>query len=433
MNFAFLFQGCDFYTERFSRYGYIYKTHLFGSRTIRVIGPDNVKKILLGEPHHVTTTWPKSVRILLGDGALSNKYGETHRVQKRILQQALDHRAIANFVPEIQNVVQECLHEWCDEEGELLGYPCCRDLAFRLAGKVIFGMDFEEAEREKLTTVFKTVVDNMFSLPINCPGFGFHQGLKSRKLIQNQIKELLQTSDKRTTSAAVSVLDVLRNFLDDNTLTEDVIIDECVELLFAGHHSTASSSCSLLLQLFKNPDICEKIRSELNMNEVDEQSKNDLTYDVINNLDYLENVIKEILRMFPPVGGGFRKAKRTFGIGGYEVPQDWTIVYSIRETHKSSPLFPDNDNFRPERWDEPEIDIQGLRFNYLPFGAGTRSCPGEKFAKLSLKVFVIELIRGCKWDIKNPNPNLTLLPAPKPVDLLPISFSRRRSFPLSLV
>ncbi|XP_055955964.1 cytochrome P450 26A1 [Patella vulgata] len=378
-----IFQGCEFYTERFARYGHIYKTHLFGSRTVRVIGPDNVKKVLLGEPHHVTSTWPKSVRILLGDGALSNKYGETHRVQKRILQQALDHRAIANFVPEIQKVVQECLHEWCDEKGELLGYSCCRDLAFRLAGKVIFGMDFEEAEKEKLTTVFKTVVDNMFSLPINCPGFGFHKA------------------------------------------------HECVELLFAGHHSTASSTCSLLLQLFKNPDVCEKIRSELKLNEVGEQSKNDLTYEVVNNLNYLENVIKEILRMFPPVGGGFRKAKRTFDIGDYEVPKDWTIVYSIRETHKSSSLFPDNDNFRPERWDEPEIDIPGLRFNYLPFGTGTRSCPGEKFAKLSLKVFVIELIRGCKWDIKNPNPNLTLLPAPKPIDLLPISFTRRRGFPLS--
>jgi cytochrome P450 len=83
-----------------------------------------------------------------------------------------------------------------------------------------------------------------------------------------------------------------------------------LELLFAGHETTASAACTLLMQLAKHPEVAEKIRDELCKNGISESGP--INYDTINGLTYVNNVVKEILRISPPIGGGFRKALKTF-------------------------------------------------------------------------------------------------------------------------
>lgn len=66
------------------KYGYIYRTHLFGNRTVRVTGADNVKQILLGEHRLVSAQWPASVRAILGTETLSNMHGAQHKTKKKV-------------------------------------------------------------------------------------------------------------------------------------------------------------------------------------------------------------------------------------------------------------------------------------------------------------------------------------------------------------
>lgn len=66
------------------KYGYIYRTHLFGNRTVRVTGADNVKQILLGEHRLVSAQWPASVRAILGTETLSNVHGAQHKTKKKV-------------------------------------------------------------------------------------------------------------------------------------------------------------------------------------------------------------------------------------------------------------------------------------------------------------------------------------------------------------
>ena len=86
-----------------------------------------------------------------------------------------------------------------------------------------------------------------------------------------------------------------------------------VDLLMAGFVSTASASTSLVLQLFKHPDVLQKVREELEAHGL-EKPGSPLTYENIQELKYLSCVVKESLRLAPPVGGGFRKALKTFEI-----------------------------------------------------------------------------------------------------------------------
>ena len=66
------------------KYGYIYRTHLFGSPTVRVTGADNVRQILLGEHRLVAAQWPASVRTILGSDTLSNVHGAQHKSKKKV-------------------------------------------------------------------------------------------------------------------------------------------------------------------------------------------------------------------------------------------------------------------------------------------------------------------------------------------------------------
>lgn len=66
------------------KYGYIYRTHLFGNPTVRVTGADNVRQILLGEHRLVSAQWPASVRTILGSDTLSNVHGAQHKTKKKV-------------------------------------------------------------------------------------------------------------------------------------------------------------------------------------------------------------------------------------------------------------------------------------------------------------------------------------------------------------
>lgn len=84
-----------------------------------------------------------------------------------------------------------------------------------------------------------------------------------------------------------------------------------LELLFAGHETTASATVTLILMLSRHPQVVTKIKEEFESLGI---SNEDLTYDSLNKMKYLTNVVKEAIRITPPVGGGYRKVLQTFEI-----------------------------------------------------------------------------------------------------------------------
>lgn len=115
---------------------------------------------------------------------------------------------------------------------------------------------------------------------------------------------------------------------------------------------------------------------------------------------------------------------------GCQVPKGWTVAYSIRDTHETSEFFSEGDKFDPGRWD---AQAPSDRFHYLPFGGGSRACVGKEFAKIILKLLLIELSRSCSWRLLNDSPTMKRLPVPHPDDGLPVQFTevppmRQRAF-----
>ncbi|XP_064319892.1 cytochrome P450 26A1 isoform X2 [Phalacrocorax carbo] len=401
------------------KYGFIYKTHLFGRPTVRVMGAENVRHILLGEHRLVSVQWPASVRTILGSGCLSNLHNGQHKHRKK------------HYVPVIQEEVSACLTQWLGAAGPcLLVYPEVKRLMFRIAMRILLGFQPCQASpdsEQQLVEAFEEMIRNLFSLPIDVPFSGLYRGLRARNIIHAKIEENIRAkmARKEPEGGYKDALQLLMEHTQGNgeQLNMQELKESATELLFGGHETTASAATSLIAFLGLHHDVLQKVRKELQGKGLlcSPSQEKQLDMEVLEQLKYTGCVIKETLRLSPPVPGGFRIALKTLELNGYQIPKGWNVIYSICDTHDVADLFTNKDEFNPDRFMSPSPE-DSSRFSFIPFGGGLRSCVGKEFAKVLLKIFTVELARSCDWQLLNGPPTMKTGPIVYPVDNLPTKF-----------
>uniref|UniRef100_A0A8C9NWL8 Cytochrome P450 family 26 subfamily C member 1 n=1 Tax=Serinus canaria TaxID=9135 RepID=A0A8C9NWL8_SERCA len=403
--------------SRRERYGNVFKTHLLGRPVVRVTGAENIRKILLGEHTLVSTQWPQSTQIILGSHTLLSSTGDLHRQRRKILARAFSRAALESYLPRIQKVVSWELRGWCREPGSIAVYSSAKTLTFRIAARILLGLRLEEKQFKDLAKTFEQLVENLFSLPLNIPFSGLRKGIKARdmlhKFMEKAIQEKLQRNHPEDHSDA---LDFLMNSAKEHgkEFTMQELKESAIELIFAAFFTTASASTSLILLLLKHPSVIEKIRQELMSHEFYQQN---ISLEKLSHLRYLDCVIKEVLRVLPPVSGGYRTALQTFELDGYQIPKGWSVMYSIRDTHETAAVYQSPpSSFDPERFGAGRPEAAG-RFHYIPFGGGARSCIGKELAQAILKLLAIELVSTARWELATPGyPSMQTVPIVHPVD-----------------
>ncbi|KAL2078429.1 hypothetical protein ACEWY4_026114 [Coilia grayii] len=425
-----ILQRRKFLRMKRQKYGYIYKTHLFGNPTVRVMGADNVRQILLGEHKLVAVQWPASVRTILGSDTLSNVHGSQHKNKKRAIMKAFSRDALEEYIPVIQEEVRSALRDWLQRDACVLVYPEMKRLMFRIAMRILLGFEPDQikTDEQELVEAFEEMIKNLFSLPIDVPFSGLYRGLKARNFIHSKIEENIkkklqeEDSDRKHKDALQLLIENSRKC--EEPFSMQAIKEAATELLFGGHETTASTATSLVMFLGLHPEAVQKVREELQEKEEEGvycQGKTP-SMELLEQLKYTGCVIKETLRINPPVPGGFRVALKTFELNGYQIPKGWNVIYSICDTHDVADIFPNKEDFQPERF-MAKASEDSSRFNYIPFGGGSRMCVGKEFAKVLLKIFLVELTQHCNWTLSNGPPTMKTGPTVYPVDNLPTRFS----------
>ncbi|XP_072464970.1 cytochrome P450 26B1 [Notamacropus eugenii] len=424
-----LLQGSCFQSSRREKYGNVFKTHLLGRPLIRVTGAENVRKILMGEHHLVSTEWPWSTRMLLGPNTVANSIGDVHRNKRKVFSKIFSHEALETYLPKIQLVIQDTLRAWSSNPDAINVYQEAQKLTFRMAIRVLLGFSIPEEDLTHLFEVYQKFVENVFSLPVDLPFSGYRRGIQARQTLQKglekAIREKLQNTQGKDYSDALDLLiESSREHGKEMTMQE--LKDGTLELIFAAYATTASASTSLIMQLLKHPNVLEKLREELRANGILNNGcmcEGALRLDTLIGLRYLDCVIKEVMRLFTPISGGYRTVLQTFELDGFQIPKGWSVMYSIRDTHDTAPVFKDVDVFDPDRFSQARSEDKDGRFHYLPFGGGVRMCLGKHLAKLFLKVLVVELASTSRFELASRTfPRISLVPVLHPVDGLSVKF-----------
>lgn len=125
---------------------------------------------------------------------------------------------------------------------------------------------------------------------------------------------ILQKQNGGSSTNSMDALSLMMGIEGKEKLEIEEAKDVALELMFAGHETTSSAASTLVLNIARNPDVLFKITEELATNGLLDDRTCDLDLGRINKLKYVRNVVKEALRISPPIGGGYRKALETFEV-----------------------------------------------------------------------------------------------------------------------
>ena len=198
------------------------------------------------------------------------------------------------------------------------------------------------------------------------------------------------------------MLDVLVSIPDEDgrpRFTADEITGLVISLMFAGHHTSSGTSSWTLIELMRNPDIYAEVRNELDELYADGQ---EVSFHALRQIPKLENVIKETLRLHPPLIILMRVAQGEFEVQGYPIHQGDFVATSPAISNRIPQDFPEPDAFDPDRYEKPREEDVLQRWTWIPFGAGRHRCVGAAFATIQIKAIFSVLLREYDFEMIQP-------------------------------
>ncbi|MGR3278728.1 cytochrome P450 [Acaryochloris marina NIES-2412] len=412
-----LLSNKNFIDDQYREHGNVFKTSMFGARTIMVIGGEAIQYVLSNENSNFQAHPIGNIRILFGENSLSVQTGEVHQNRRRIIKKAFSNRRISTYQDALQCITDSYLSKW-SQQGEFKWYPEIKKYTLDVACKFLIGLD--NGHDTEIGKAFESWSEGFFSLSPPWPFTKTKRAFKSRDKLLRDLNQIIEYREARSISCD-DVLSYLMGyrFEDDSRLSREEIIDQILVLLFAGHETITSAISSLCLNLSLNPNVLRACQEE-QTRCFSESEHNKYDFD---SMTFLDQVIWESLRLVPPVAAGFRKVTKTCTFNGHIFPKDWLVWYHITYTQSNPKIYKDPKCFTPDDFTVSRFQSLSKSSDYIPFGGGMRECIGKDFAMLEMKLFASRLISNFTWELL-PDQDLeyNYLPVPRPKDDLLVKF-----------
>ncbi len=396
-------------------YGKMATIYIGKTPVVLFFRPEHVRYILTENPRNFTSREvAEGLRQLIGDGLLTID-GEAHRQQRRMVQPAFHKKRVESYAGTMTDYTQEMLMRW--QAGQRIDVArAMQELTLRIVGKCLFNVDLAE-QIDTLGSAFTEMIGNPIGLlegflnvRIDQPFTAYGRRMEAKRRVDTFIYELI--AQRR--AEAEDKGDVLSMILEaqegEIALTDTQVRDHIMTFVAAGHETTANALTWTFYLLSHYPAVREKLLAEL------ETALNGRTptLEDLPNLPYLEWVLSESMRLYPPAWTQGRRAIEAFELDGAYFPAGTMVMFSQWVIHRLPEIWGDADVFRPERWDP--VDGQKVPpWSYFPFGGGPRICIGMPFAQLEAKLLLATILQryvpriapGYRLEL---NPLITLRP-----------------------
>lgn len=361
----------------------------------------------------------------LGKGLLTVD-GDFWLKQRRLIQPAFHKQKMNQLVENMNETIVSELKE-LEEEKYIDLFPVMSQLAFNVVAKSLFHLSISEEKLNRIKYIIEEVQNFLIKeirLPHKAWWFSVSgQVAKHLELAEENNRIIQEIIDERTTSGE-PVNDLLQLLLE--TRYEDTgegmsvkqLIDEIKILFIAGHETSANALTFTLYLLGRNPEIQQKVLDEIL--EIEAQTEN--VTEQLQKMTYLNAVINEAMRLYPPAWITDRQNVEDDTIGSYHLKKGTLIGVSFYELHRNPKYWENPEEFIPERF-LGEQKKHSMQYFY-PFGAGPRMCIGAGFAIYEMCLTVAHVVKKyvikSETDIVQFNPLITL----KPVGI-EVLFSKR--------
>ncbi|XP_016496168.2 premnaspirodiene oxygenase-like [Nicotiana tabacum] len=197
------------------------------------------------------------------------------------------------------------------------------------------------------------------------------------------------------------LVDVLLRLKESGELQIPIINDNIkavmIDMLTGGTETSTSSTIWAMTEMMRNPRVFAKAQAEIR-----EAFKGKETFDEdeIEELKYLKQVVKETLRLHPPLPLLVpRECREETNINGYTIPLKTRVMVNVWAIGKDPKYWEDAEEFKPERFEQSSVDFMGNNFEYLSFGVGRRMCPGISFGLINVHLPIAKLLYHFDWKL----------------------------------
>jgi len=266
-----------------------------------------------------------------------------------------------------------------------------RLLTMRVATKTLFGEDIGE-DGNTVGQLLQDVLAQMGSpamilLRFDLPGLPYHRFLTQIAQLDDKMREMIarKRADGSRDRDVLSMLIQARDEEQGVGLSEDELLGHAGVIFAAGHETSSNALTWTLFLLSQHPQVAADLMDELESVLHGEAP----TIAQLAQLPFLEKVIKESMRILPPVPWNGRVTSQPTELGGYFLPQGTEVFVSIYQTHQMPELYMKPDIFNPYRWETINPSI----YEYNPFSVGPRLCIGAGFAMMEIKIVLAMLLQ----------------------------------------
>jgi len=384
-------------------YGDIVRFQVMMQERILLNHPDWINQVLVIQQnkfHKSELTRRITVR-MLGQGLLISE-GEFWRRQRRLVQPAFHRNRVNDYAATMLEIAQAHIREWRDGEERNIAQEMT-SLTLDIAVRTLFGTTLPGESRQvgqAMTFLMRYSLRRQrlpFRIPENWPTPANRRADRELEFMDSLVYRII--SERRAEGNCnhhSDLLALLMNAMDDDgsQMTPQQLHDETMTLFLAGHETTAQMLAWTWYALSQNPvaeaRLHEELRGVLGSRPIEAAD--------FPRLPYLQAVMNEVLRLYPPAYIMAREAVEPCEIGGYELRPGSTIIFSQWVMHRDERFYDNPEAFRPERWLEGLMDRLPAGA-YFPFGDGPRRCIGQGFALLEAAIVIATLAQKFRFKL----------------------------------
>ena len=387
------------YLQRLQRtYGDMATIYFGKNPAVLLFRPEYVRYVLVEHPRDFSN------RGVLGndndDGFASEGLltidGEKHRQQRRAVQPAFHKKQVEGYASIINQYTQELLKTWY--LGDRLDMSrAMQELTLRIVSKCLFSIDLS-SQLGPLSDAFDGVIgsstsmaEDLLNIRIDNPITGYGKRMAATRQLDMLIYTLIaqRRDDERYYNDVLSLLMSAESGEEPDTkLTEKQIHDHILTFIAAGHETTAITLVWTLYLLSQYPQVRIKLQDEIRSVLAGREP----TIDVLAKIPYLDWVLDESMRLYPPAWLQMRFVAKESEIDGMKLPVGTLLILSQWVMHRLPEIWQDAEVFKPERWD-PANEQNIPPGAYFPFGGGPRTCIGMPLAQLEARIILASILQ----------------------------------------
>ena len=409
----------DFSQKRLEQYGEVFAMSALGTRFVTAHGAEAANEILMNKDRAFANApaWSYFIGPFFNRGIMLLDFDE-HRHHRHILQQAFAPKVLKGYFDEMQPVIVDRVAKF--PTGEVKLFEEFKELTLDIALEIFLGLELSKPEADRLNKAFiETVRAGVALVRKPVPGGRWWKGLRSRKILEEFFYKHLPAKRATATPDLFSVLCHAEGD-DGERFTDEDVVNHMIFVLMAAHDTTTITMTQMAYRMAEHPGWQATARAQsMELNA-------ELTYDDLAGMTVIDSIMKESLRMCPPVPAQPRMAIKDTQIRGHFIPANTMVTIPQLANHRDPWYFTDPDVFDPTRFGPDRAEDKGHRMAWMPFGGGVHKCIGLYFGQMEIKTIMHNLLRDYEWSVpagyRLPM-DYSALPVPK--DKLPVTLVRR--------